>query len=75
MDSHLPVCVCVCVCVCIVYCVYRCTISSTMQELLMSGLPDIDVDDWEKNTEYSSGYDEHSDVIKVCDYLVSKVGC
>ena len=34
------------------------------QELLMSGLPDIDVEDWEKNTEYS-GYDEDSDIIKV----------
>ncbi len=36
-----------------------------MQELLISGLPDIDVDDWEMNTEYSSGYDEDSPVIKV----------
>ncbi len=36
----------------------------TFQELLMSGLPDIDVEDWEKNTEYS-GYDENSDIIKV----------
>ena len=35
------------------------------QELLMSGLPDIDVEDWEKNTEYSSGYDEQSDIVKV----------
>ena len=30
----------------------------------MSGLPDIDVDDWERNTEYL-GYDEQSDIIKV----------
>ena len=30
----------------------------------MSGLPDIDAEDWEKNTEYS-GYDEDSDIIKV----------
>ncbi len=36
-----------------------------LQELLISGLPDIDVDDWQKNTEYSSGYDEESPVIKV----------
>ena len=35
-----------------------------LQELLMSGLPDIDVEDWEKNTEYS-GYDENSEIIKV----------
>ena len=32
----------------------------------MSGLPDIDVEDWERNTEYSFGYDENSDIIKVC---------
>ena len=31
----------------------------------MSGLPDIDVDDWKKNTEYS-GYEESSNVIQVC---------
>ena len=30
----------------------------------MSGLPDIDVDDWKKNSEYS-GYEESSDVIQV----------
>ena len=36
-----------------------------MQELLISGLPDIDVEDWEKNTEYTSGYDEDSQVVKV----------
>lgn len=35
------------------------------QELLMSGLPDIDVEDWETNSEYGSGYDENSDIIKV----------
>ena len=38
----------------------------------MSGLPDIDVDDWEKNTDYSSGYDEESDIIKVRSLLVTK---
>ena len=37
----------------------------------MSGLPDIDVDDWEKNTEYSSGYDEQADIIKVHTVLRS----
>ena len=31
----------------------------------MSGLPDIDVDDWQSNTEYSSGYSEDTPVIKV----------
>jgi hypothetical protein len=35
----------------------------------MSGLPDIDVEDWEKNTEYS-GYDEDSDIVKV-QYLMT----
>ncbi|XP_064396022.1 E3 ubiquitin-protein ligase HACE1-like [Halichondria panicea] len=33
-------------------------------ELLISGLPDIDVTDWEKNTEYSSGYEADSPVIQ-----------
>ena len=37
----------------------------------MSGLPDIDAEDWEKNTEYS-GYDEDSDIIKVrCSLIFS----
>ena len=31
----------------------------------MSGLPDIDVDDWEKNTEYSGSYDPDTPIIKV----------
>lgn len=41
------------------------------QELLMSGLPDIDVEDWERNTEYT-GYDEDSDIVKVVldDFLI-----
>ena len=29
----------------------------------MSGLPEIEVEDWKKNTEYSSGYDEDTPVI------------
>jgi E3 ubiquitin-protein ligase HACE1 len=33
-------------------------------ELLMSGLPDIDVDDWERNTEYSGAYDATTPVIR-----------
>ena len=32
---------------------------------MISGLPDIDVDDWERNTEYSSGYEEDIPVIRV----------
>ena len=36
-----------------------------LQELLISGLPDIDVEDWQSNTEYSSGYDEDTPVIRV----------
>ena len=35
------------------------------QELLLSGLPEIDVEDWQRNTEYSSGYQEDTQVIKV----------
>ena len=35
------------------------------QELLLSGLPEIDVEDWQRNTEYSSGYEEDTQVIKV----------
>ena len=31
----------------------------------MSGLPEIEVEDWKKNTEYSSGYDEDTPVIQV----------
>ena len=31
----------------------------------MSGLPDIDVEDWRKHTLYAGGYDEDSEMIKV----------
>eukprot|EP00731_Ephydatia_muelleri_P036853 Em0338g4a len=34
------------------------------KELLISGLPDINVDDWKANTEYSSGYDKDTAVIQ-----------
>ncbi|KAG8582337.1 hypothetical protein GDO81_008015 [Engystomops pustulosus] len=34
-------------------------------ELLLSGMPEIDVNDWMKNTEYTSGYDKGDLVIKV----------
>ncbi|XP_040284740.1 E3 ubiquitin-protein ligase HACE1 isoform X2 [Bufo bufo] len=33
-------------------------------ELLLSGMPEIDVNDWMKNTEYTSGYDTEDQVIK-----------
>ncbi|XP_015206541.1 E3 ubiquitin-protein ligase HACE1 isoform X1 [Lepisosteus oculatus] len=33
-------------------------------ELLLSGMPEIDVNDWKKNTEYTSGYDLEEPVIK-----------
>ena len=41
-----------------------------LQELLISGLPDIDVEDWENNTEYSGAYSTDSPVICVrnCTY-------
>ncbi|XP_028411052.1 E3 ubiquitin-protein ligase HACE1-like [Dendronephthya gigantea] len=32
-------------------------------ELLMSGLPEVDMDDWEKNTTYANGYDAECPVI------------
>lgn len=31
----------------------------------MSGMPEIDVMDWKKNTEYTSGYDLQEPVIQV----------
>ncbi|KAM6186532.1 E3 ubiquitin-protein ligase HACE1 isoform 1-T1 [Rhynchocyon petersi] len=33
-------------------------------ELLLSGMPEIDVSDWMKNTEYTSGYDREDPVIQ-----------
>ncbi|CAH2252461.1 E3 ubiquitin- ligase HACE1 isoform X2 [Pelobates cultripes] len=33
-------------------------------ELLLSGMPEIDVNDWMKNTEYTSGYERHDHVIQ-----------
>ncbi len=32
-------------------------------ELLISGLPDIDVNDWQMNTTYTNGYSETSPII------------
>mgnify|MGYP002803416018 FL=1 len=32
-------------------------------ELLMSGLPEVDMNDWEKNTTYANGYDVESPVV------------
>lgn len=40
------------------------------QELLLSGMPEIDVMDWKKNTEYTSGYDLQEPVIQV-QYSIS----
>uniref|UniRef100_U3KAM2 E3 ubiquitin-protein ligase HACE1 n=1 Tax=Ficedula albicollis TaxID=59894 RepID=U3KAM2_FICAL len=34
-------------------------------ELLLSGMPEIDVNDWLKNTEYTSGYERGDQVIQV----------
>lgn len=36
-----------------------------VQELLLSGMPEIDVMDWKRNTEYTSGYDLEEPVIQV----------
>ncbi|KAK2114124.1 E3 ubiquitin-protein ligase, partial [Saguinus oedipus] len=33
-------------------------------ELLLSGMPEIDVSDWIKNTEYTSGYEREDPVIQ-----------
>ncbi|CAN0294279.1 unnamed protein product [Lampetra planeri] len=33
-------------------------------ELLLSGMPEIDVEDWERNTEYGSGYEPSAPVIQ-----------
>ena len=43
------------------------------QELLMSGLPEVDMNDWEKNTTYANGYDVESPVIVVSKYEYSQV--
>lgn len=36
-----------------------------LKELLLSGMPEIDVNDWLKNTEYTSGYERGDQVIQV----------
>ena len=36
-----------------------------MQELLLSGMPEIDVEDWCRNSEYTSGYGPQEPVIQV----------
>ncbi|XP_043921844.1 E3 ubiquitin-protein ligase HACE1 [Protopterus annectens] len=42
-------------------------------ELLLSGMPEIDVDDWERNTEYTSGYERTDPVIQWFWTLVWKL--
>lgn len=37
----------------------------SLKELLLSGMPEIDVNDWIKNTEYTSGYEREDPVIQV----------
>lgn len=39
--------------------------ASSPKELLLSGMPEIDVSDWIKNTEYTSGYEREDPVIQV----------
>jgi len=36
-----------------------------LQELLLSGVPDIDVEDWKKNTSYQAGFTADDETIKV----------
>ena len=38
----------------------------------MSGLPEVDMDDWEKNTTYANGYDPEYPVIMVKNSLDSR---
>lgn len=45
--------------------VFSCVILVFLQELLLSGMPEIDVQDWCRNTEYTSGYDPQEPVIQV----------
>ena len=33
--------------------------------MLLSGLPEITVSDWQDNTEYAGGYDEETPVVQV----------
>ena len=49
-----------CVCECVRACVCLC-----VQELLLSGMPEIDVQDWCRNTEYAGGYDPREADIQV----------
>ncbi|KAK2492005.1 hypothetical protein MC885_002068 [Smutsia gigantea] len=47
---------------------YELNLSSSPKELLLSGMPEIDVSDWIKNTEYTSGYEREDPVIQeVCN--------
>ncbi len=39
----------------------------------MSGLPEVDMDDWEKNTTYANGYDAECPVIVVSTSAYSQV--
>ena len=41
----------------------------------MSGLPEVDMDDWEKNTTYANGYDPEYPVIMVKNSLDSRYQC
>lgn len=47
-------------------------VSVLPQELLLSGMPEIDVQDWCQNTEYTSGYDPQEPVIQVALLLHDK---
>lgn len=41
-----------------------------LKELLLSGMPEIDVNDWLKNTEYTSGYERGDQVIQVIFFFL-----
>lgn len=47
-----------------------------LKELLLSGMPEIDVNDWLNNTEYTSGYERGDQVIQVnFFFFLNSVDC
>lgn len=47
------------------WCVLVSGVHVCLQELLLSGMPEIDVEDWFRNTEYTSGYSDQEPVVQV----------
>ena len=53
------ICLCVCVCLCVSVCAHM-----HVQELLLSGMPEIDLEDWKSNTNYTC-YSADTPVVQV----------